>query len=82
MAKKSKGRILEGIVVSDKMNKTVVVKVVMRKSHAFYKKSTINRKKFKVHDEKETAKDGDRVKIIECSPYSKEKSFKLLQVVK
>ena len=77
-----KGRVLEGVVVSDKMQKTVVVTVTTRKTHALYKKSTINRKKYKVHDESEQANVGDRVRIIECSPYSKEKNFTLLEIVK
>lgn len=80
--RKVKGRILEGVVVSDKMQKTIVVKVITRKGHHFYQKPTINNKKYKVHDAKEQANLGDRVKIIESLPYSKEKKFRLLEVVK
>jgi small subunit ribosomal protein S17 len=75
-------RILEGIVTSDKMIKTIVVTVINRHSHSTYNRAVIKRKKYKVHDEKKSAKVGDRVKIIECAPRSKEKRFELLQVIK
>ncbi len=80
--KKSRKRILEGIVVSDKMDKTIVVEVKRKFLHNLYKKTVTKRKKFKAHDEKNEAKVGDRVRIIESRPYSKEKKFSLLEVVK
>ncbi len=80
--KKRRKRILEGIVVSDKMDKTIVVEVRRKFLHHLYKKTVTKRKKFKAHDEKNEAKVGDRVKIIESRPYSKEKKFNLLEVVK
>ena len=79
MAKK---RILEGVVVSDKMDKTVVVLVSTRLQHPEYKKMVLQRKKYKAHDEKNSAKTGDRVKVIEARPLSKEKRFTLLEIVK
>ncbi|MDD4955572.1 MAG: 30S ribosomal protein S17 [Candidatus Omnitrophica bacterium] len=75
-------RILEGIVLSDKMNKTIVVTVTTRVSHPSYDRTVIKRKKYKVHDEAKTAKIGDRVRIIESRPTSKEKRFTLLEVLK
>lgn len=76
-----KGKILEGKVVSDKMEKTIVVEVRIREQHPIYKRSMINRKKYKVHDKDNKAKEGDRVRIIESRPYSKEKCFRLLEVL-
>ena len=75
-------KILEGVVVSDKTEKTRVVTVVKKIPHVLYKKQTIRRKKYKVHDENNTAKVNDRVRIIESRPYSKEKRFKLLEIIK
>lgn len=76
-----KGKILEGIVVSDKMDKTVVVLVKLKYSHQMYKRTTIKKKKYKVHDIENKAKSGDRVKMIECRPFSKQKSFRLLEIL-
>lgn len=75
-------KILEGIVVSDKMQKTVVVKVERKMFHPMYKKLVKQVKKFKVHDPSQEAKVGDMVRIIESRPFSKEKRFSLLEVVK
>jgi len=75
-------KILEGIVVSDKMQKTIVVKVERKFPHPLYKKPVKKIKKFKVHDPNQIAKVGDRVRIIESRPYSKEKRFLLLEVVR
>jgi len=77
-----KGRVLEGMVISDKMDKTITVRVSKRFSHRLYQKATLSRKKYKVHDKNNEAKPGDRVKIVECRPYSKEKSFRLLEILK
>ena len=79
---KQKRRILEGVVVSDKMDKTIVVRVERLKVHPLYKKAMRRHKKFKAHDENNTAKKGDKVKIIEARPYSKEKRFALLELIK
>lgn len=75
-------RILEGLVASDKMEKTIVVTVISKMLHPTYGRLVIKRKKYKVHDEKNEAKAGDRVRIVESRPYSKEKRFKLLKVIK
>lgn len=75
-------RVLEGSVVSDKMEKTVVVSVSRRLKHGLYGK-TINRvKKYKVHDEDNSAKVGDWVEIAQGRPASKTKHMKLLRIVR
>lgn len=72
---------LIGIVVSDKMSKTVVVKVDSRKRHHKYHKSYTVSKKFKAHDEKGEYHVGDKVIIESIRPMSKEKKFKVLSKV-
>ncbi len=67
-----------GMVVSDKMDKTVVVKVDIRKRHPKYKKSYTVSNKFKAHDEKNEYKIGDKVLIESTRPISKEKKFKVI----
>ncbi|HXE05136.1 MAG TPA: 30S ribosomal protein S17 [Bryobacteraceae bacterium] len=66
-----------GEVVSTKMSKTIVVEVTRRVPHPLYKRIVTKRKKFYVHDEQETAKPGDSVRIIECRPLSKLKRWTL-----
>jgi small subunit ribosomal protein S17 len=61
-----------GIVVSDKMNKTVVVQVENRYSHPMYSKTLIKTKKYLAHDELQEANIGDQVMVEECRPLSKE----------
>ena len=78
----ARGKILEGLVTSDKMNKTISVLVKVKFSHQLYKRSSVKRKKYKAHDENNTAKIGNRVKIIEARPFSKEKNFRLLEILK
>ena len=70
----------EGVVVSDKMQKTVVVLVERRQRHPLYKKVIKRWKKFYAHDEK-GAKEGDRVKIVETRPLSKLKRFKVVEII-
>jgi len=77
-----KGKVLEGIVTSDKSDKTITILVKVKVSHQLYKRSLVKKKKFKAHDVKNEAKIGDRVKIIECRPISRDKRFKLLEIVK
>lgn len=72
---------LVGTVTSDKMNKTVVVRVDTKKPHKLYTKLVRHSVKFKVHDEKNSAKIGDTVKIVSTRPLSKEKRWRLLKVV-
>lgn len=79
---KKQKKILEGTVVSNKMNKTVVVRVDSRIKHPLYGKTITRSKNFKAHDEKNECIEGDFVKIIECRPLSKDKSFRLFSIVK
>jgi len=74
---KSKGRLLKGVVISDKMDKTIVVSVSRLKKHPRYKKRYRINKKYKAHDEKNEFKIGDRVIIEECPPISKDKKWKV-----
>jgi len=69
---------LKGIVVSDKMQKTVVVKVERQVRHPRYKKVYKVHKRYKAHDEKEEYKIGDKVFIEECRPLSKGKKWKVV----
>jgi len=66
-----------GVVQSDKMNKTIVVSVETTTLHRVYKKYVVRIKKIKAHDEKNEAKIGDHVRVVECRPISKEKCWKL-----
>ena len=75
-------KVLEGTIVSDKLDKTRVVLVTRKSLHVLYKKMVTKRKKYKIHDEKNTSKAGDKVRIIESRPYSKGKKFKLVEIIK
>ncbi|MDR1301650.1 MAG: 30S ribosomal protein S17 [Treponema sp.] len=70
-----------GFVKSDKMNKTIVVAVETTTLHPLYKKYVRRIKKVKAHDETNEAKIGDRVRVVECRPISKEKCWKLAAIV-
>jgi small subunit ribosomal protein S17 len=70
-----------GVVVSDKMDKTVVVKVDRLVKHQLYNKYIKRSVKYKVHDEQNVCKVGDRVQIIECRPLSKDKRWSLKQII-
>jgi small subunit ribosomal protein S17 len=70
-----------GTVISDKMDKTIVVQVGSSKSHRLYKKTVRQRTRFKVHDEKNECGVGDLVRITETRPISKEKRWRLLEIV-
>ena len=74
-------RVLEGLVVSDKNDKTIVVKVERRLRHPVLKKTVRLSKKYHAHDEKNTAKTGDVVRIEETRPISKQKRWTLLGTV-
>ena len=71
-------KILNGIVVSDKENKTIKVLVERKYQHPLFKKVVKGKKKYSVHDEENKFKNGDKVSIIECKPYSKSKKFEVL----
>ena len=74
-------RVLEGVVVSDKNDKTIVVKVERRLRHPVLKKTVRLSKKYHAHDEKNVAKTGDVVRIEETRPISKQKRWTLLGTV-
>ncbi len=79
---KIKGKkIYTGLVVSDKMDKTIVVSIENKTLHPLYKKYVLKTKKVKAHDEKNDAKSGDTVRVIQSRPVSKEKCWQLLEIV-
>ena len=71
-------RVMQGVVVSDKMDKTVTVKVERRVIHSLYKKFIRRSKKYSAHDENNACKVGDVVSIRECKPISKNKRWEVL----
>ena len=70
-----------GKVVSDKMDKTVVVAVERKVPHALYNKPMVSTKRFKAHDENNEARINDRVLIMETRPLSKDKRWRLVEIV-
>ena len=72
-------KILTGVVISDKPNKTVTVLVERKYQHPVLKKIIKVKKKFNAHDEKNEFKNGDKVSIIESKPYSKNKKFEVME---
>lgn len=80
-AERNARRTVQGRVVSDKMDKTIVVLVETYKKHPLYGKRVKYSKKFKAHDENNTAKIGDIVEIMETRPLSKDKRFRLIKIV-
>jgi len=72
---------LTGTIISDKMQKTVVVKIERIKEHAKYKKRLKMHKNYKAHDEKGEGKVGDKVIIEECRPISKEKKWRVIKKI-
>ena len=70
-----------GQVVSDKMEKTIVVSISTRRLHPLYKKYVTTTKKVKAHDEKNEANIGDTVRVVECRHISKDKCWRLVQIV-
>ena len=75
----NKGNILQGVVVSDKMDKTIVVSVSRFIKHPLYGKFYKVSKKYKAHDEENKYKTGDKVEIVETRPISKDKKFKVVK---
>ncbi|MGI5879584.1 MAG: 30S ribosomal protein S17 [Syntrophomonadaceae bacterium] len=71
-----------GTVTSDKMEKTITVSVETVKQHPLYKKTIKTSKKYKVHDENNEAKTGDIVRIIETRPLSKDKRWRLIEIIR
>ena len=78
----SNRRRLQGVVISDKMDKTVVVETEIHKAHPIYKKRVTTHKKYKVDDRNNEAKVGDVVVFEECRPLSHDKHFRLVSIVK
>jgi len=79
--KKSGKKEFIGIVKSDKMQKSIVVTTERLTLHPVYKKYVKRHKNVKAHDEKNDAKIGDRVRVVECRPISKEKCWKLVEII-
>ena len=81
MEGQSKRKVLTGRVVSDKMDKTVVVAVETLVRHPLYQRIVRRTKKFKAHDEKNACRIGDKVKMMETRPLSKEKRWRLVEII-
>ncbi len=75
-------RALQGVVISDKMDKTIVVRVDRLKWHSKYGKQYKVSKKYKVHDEKNEYKNGDKIIFNECRPISKDKRWRVISKIK
>ncbi len=78
---KASRKVIQGTVVSNAMDKTVVVKVETRKPHPLYKKIVTSTKKYKAHDENNACAVGDIVRIEETRPLSKSKNWRLVEIV-
>lgn len=78
---KANKRTFVGFVTSDKMDKTVVVEISTRKLHKLYKKYITSAKKYKAHDELNDAHIGDKVRIVECRPLSKDKCWRVAEII-
>ena len=81
MSNQANKKTMTGVVVSNKMDRTLVVKVERRFSHPVFKKVVKTTKKYKVHDEKNECLEGDFIRIQETRPLSKEKRWRLLGVI-
>ena len=78
---RGKPKFRDGVVVSDKATKTIIVAVVTHFQHPQYGKYVSKTNKYAVHDAKEEAREGDKVRITECRPMSKTKTWKLSQIL-
>ncbi len=74
-------KVLTGRIVSDKMDKTVVVAVESLVRHPLYQRTIRRTKKFKAHDEKNSCRIGDKVKMMETRPLSKEKRWRIIEIL-
>jgi small subunit ribosomal protein S17 len=81
MSHLEKRKVRKGLVVSNKMAKTIVVAVETRAVHPLYKKAVRVTKKYKAHDENNACKPGDKVKIVETRPLSKEKRWRVAEIM-
>jgi small subunit ribosomal protein S17 len=75
-------KVLQGVIVSDKMEKTAVALVARTIQHPIYGKTVRRSKRYKIHDEKNECRIGDYVRLIECRPLSKDKCWRLLEIVR
>ena len=82
MAERSRRKVFVGRVVSNRMDKTITVVVERRVRHPFYGKYITKSSKFMAHDEENICKEGDSVRIMETRPYSRQKRWRLVEVVK
>lgn len=80
-AKTTSRRHLEGVVISNKMQKTAIIKTTTLVKHPKYGKFVRKYKKLKIHDESNECQIGDRIEVIESSPISKEKKFRMVRVL-
>ena len=80
--RQNRRKFLEGVVISDKMQKTRVVQVRWLAKHAKYQKSIQRASRYKAHDEKDASKTGDKVRIMETRPISKDKRWLITEVIK
>jgi small subunit ribosomal protein S17 len=74
-------RVIQGTVVSDKMQKTIVVSVERKKKHRLYHKVVTVTERYKAHDENESCKLGDVVRIQECRPISRDKRWRVIEIL-
>ena len=81
MAEKNNKRTITGVVISDKMEKTIVVKAERLVKHPVFHKYVRRHVKYKAHDEQNQCKTGDRVVIIEARPMSKDKRWRMLEIL-
>lgn len=81
MAERGKRKVLYGKVVSDKMDKTVVVAVETLVRHPLYQRTIRRTNKFKAHDEENACRVGDKVKMMETRPLSKEKRWRVVEIL-
>lgn len=80
-AVKTSKRAFDGIVTSEKMDKTIVVTITTKKMDRLYKKYVTRTKKYMAHDENNDAHVGDKVRIVECRPLSKNKCWRLAEII-
>ena len=80
-ANRNSRKVLRGIVISNKMNKTCVVEITRKVPHQLYKKVVTKTTRFKFHDEKNECSIGDTIEIMETRPLSKDKYFRLVRIV-
>lgn len=81
MEERNTRHVIEGVVVSDKMDKTIIVLVETHKKHSKYEKRVKYAKKYVAHDEANIAKKGDKVSIMETRPLSATKRFRLVEII-